>query len=244
MAEMAKTKVTPHAKHPEWTQDFIKAVQQALDVFEEHIHFPDEEVRCGAYKTLLEAYRTALMPVWNLAHFANINIILEAVSDKEMRELSMMTKWLQPSPATSRVTKDKSIPDVETIVVALNELRPARGVGGTMGLNQGPAYFTRSRSSPVRRPRSHSRSYSRSHSKTPERKRGRSNSKSPARSPVRCPNFRSCRRSRSASYSRSRSRSPSYSRSSQLHDPYVPVWKKQISRFPDYQRYFLRNVVS
>ena len=33
-----------------------------------------------------------------------------------------------------------------------------------MGMNQGPAYFTRSRSSPVRRPRS----YSRSPSKTPE----------------------------------------------------------------------------
>ena len=129
-------------------------------------------------------------------------------------------------------------------VYSPHELRPARRVGGTMGMNQGPAYFTRSRSSPVRRPRSHSRSYSRSPSKTPERKRGRSYSKSPARPPVRCPNFRSCTRSRSASYSRSRSRSPSYSRSSPLHEPYIPVWKKQISGFPDYERNFLRNVVS
>ena len=86
-----------------------------------------------------------------------------------------------------------------------HELRPARRVGGTTGLNQGPAYFTRSRSSPVRRPRS----YSRSPSKTPERRR--SCSKSPSRSPVRCPSIRSCTRSRSASYTRSRSRSPSYS---------------------------------
>ena len=77
-------------------------------------------------------------------------------------------------------------------VYSPHELRPARRVGGAMGLNQGPAYFTRNRSSPVRRPRSHSRSSSRSPSKTPERKRGRSYSKSPARSPVRCPNFRSC----------------------------------------------------
>ena len=29
-------------------------------------------------------------------------------------------------------------------VYAPNELRPARRIGGTMGLNQGPAYFTRS----------------------------------------------------------------------------------------------------
>ena len=91
-------------------------------------------------------------------------------------------------------------------VYAPYERRPARRVGGTMGMNQGPAYFTKSRSSPVRRPRS----YSRSPSKTPERRR--SFSKSPSRSPVRCPSIRSCTRSRSASYTRSKSRSPSYSR--------------------------------
>ena len=39
-------------------------------------------------------------------------------------------------------------------VYAPHELRQARTVGGPSGLNQGPAYFTRSRSSPVRRPRS------------------------------------------------------------------------------------------
>ena len=47
------------------------------------------------------------------------------------------------------------------------ELRPAKRVGGTMGMNHGPAYYSRSRSNPVRRPRS----YSRSPSKTPERRR-------------------------------------------------------------------------
>ena len=56
-------------------------------------------------------------------------------------------------------------------VYALHELRPAKRVGGTMGMNQAPAYFTRSRSSPVRR----LRSYSRSPSKTPERRRSYSN---------------------------------------------------------------------
>ena len=83
-------------------------------------------------------------------------------------------------------------------VYAPHELRPARRVGGTMGMNQGPTYFTRSRSSPVRRPRF----YSRSPSKTPGR---RSYSKSSSRSPFRCPSIRSCTRSRSASYTRSRS---------------------------------------
>ena len=111
---------------------------------------------------------------------------------------------------------------------APHELRPARRVDGTMGMNQGPAYFTRSRSSPVRRPRS----YSRSPSKTPERRR--SYSKSPSRSPVRCPSIRSCTRSRSASYTRSRSQSPSYSRSSPRHEAYIPTWKRQPAQVPGY----------
>ena len=113
-------------------------------------------------------------------------------------------------------------------VYSPHELRPARRVGGTMGLNQGPAYFTRSRSSHVRRPRSYSRSYSRSLSKTPER---RSCSKSPSRSPVRCPSIRSCTRSRSASYTRSRSRSPSYSWTPPSHEPYIPIGKGKLLDF-------------
>ena len=107
-----------------------------------------------------------------------------------------------------------------------------------MGMNQGPAYFTRSRSSPVRKPRY----YSRSPSKTPERRR--SFSKSPSRSPIRYPSIRSCTRSRSASYTRSRSRSPSYSRSSPRHEAYIPAWKRQFVQVPGYQKDFLRNIVS
>ena len=123
-----------------------------------------------------------------------------------------------------------------------HELRSARTVGGTVGLNQDPAYFTRCRSSPNRRSRSYSRSYSRSPSKTPERRR--SCSKSPSRSPVRCPSIRSCTKSRSASYARSRSQSPSYSQTPHQHEPYIPIWKRQVNMLPDYQRHFLRNVVS
>ena len=78
---------------------------------------------------LLEVYREALMPVWNLAHFADIDIILNMVTDKEMRELAMMTKRLQPPPTTSKVTKeDRSIPDVETILTALRNQHPSKSL--------------------------------------------------------------------------------------------------------------------
>ena len=129
MAEMTKTKVTPWAKHPECTQYFISTVKETLDAFEEQICFPDEEVRSRAYEKFLQAYREALTPVWNLAHFADIDIILKTVSDKEMRELRMMAKRLKPTPATSKVTKEnQSIPGLETILTALKNKHPSQSL--------------------------------------------------------------------------------------------------------------------
>ena len=129
MAEMAKTKVTPRVKHPERTQHFITTVKEALDAFEEQISFPDEEVRSGAYQKLLQAYKEALKPVWNLARFADIDIILETISDKEMLELRTMAKQLQPAPTTSKVTKEtQSIPGLKTILTALKAKHPSESL--------------------------------------------------------------------------------------------------------------------
>ena len=129
MAEMAKTKVTPRAKHPECTQHFISTVKEALVAFEEQIHFPDEEVRSGAYQKLLQAYKEALTPVWNLARFADIDVILKTVSDKEMQELRTIAKRLQPTPAMSNVTKEnRSIPGLETILTALKDKHPSQSL--------------------------------------------------------------------------------------------------------------------
>ena len=132
MAEMAKTKVTPRAKHPERTQHFIATVKEALDAFEEQISLPDEEVRSEAYQKLLQAYKEALEPVWNLARFADIDIILKTVSDKEMLELRTMAKQLQPAPTTSKVTKETwSIPGLETILTALKDKHPSESLPNT-----------------------------------------------------------------------------------------------------------------
>ena len=129
MAEVARMKVTPRAKHPERTQHFITTVKEALDAFEEQISFTDEEVRSGAYQKLLQAYKEALIPVWNLAGFTDIDVILKTVSDKEMLELRTMAKQLQPAPTTSKVTKEtRSIPGLETILTALIDRHPSESL--------------------------------------------------------------------------------------------------------------------
>ena len=132
MAEVARTKVTPWAKHPEHTQHFVTTVKQALDEFEEQIGFTDEDIRSRAYQKLLQAYKEALIPVWNQASFADIDVILETVSDKEMLGLRTMAKQLQPPPTMSKVTKEpRNIPGLETILTALKDRHPSESLPDT-----------------------------------------------------------------------------------------------------------------
>ena len=104
---MPKTKVTPKAKYPDQTQKFIKDICNALEEFEENVHLPDEEIREDAYRVLVEAYRTALMPIWSSAQFADTEIILKTITDKPMTELTVMSKKLAPPPNISQVSKEK-----------------------------------------------------------------------------------------------------------------------------------------
>ena len=93
------------------------------------MHFPDEEVRENAYRTLLEAYRTALVPIWNLAWFADIEMVLRTIADKQMAELTVMSKRLTPPLKTSKVTKEaRKVLDLETITKALKDKHPSESL--------------------------------------------------------------------------------------------------------------------
>ena len=115
-------KVTPKAKYPDQTQKFIKDVRDALGEFEEHVNFPDEEMRENAYRVLLEAYHTALTPIWSLTQFADIEMVLKTIADKQMTELTIMSKKLAPPPNTSQVSKEaRKVPELETLTEALKD---------------------------------------------------------------------------------------------------------------------------
>ena len=126
---MAKTRVTPRAKYPDQTQQFVQDVHDALDEFKDHVHFPDEEVRENAYGVLLEAYHTALMPIWSLAQFADIEMVLKTVADKQMNELTVMSEKLAPPPNPSQVSKEaRKIPNLETFTKALKDKNPTESL--------------------------------------------------------------------------------------------------------------------
>ena len=118
---MVKTKITPQAKHPNQTQKFIQAIQEALEAFKDQVGSLTEEVRSNAYRNFLEAYRDALTPVWNLAHFANIETILATITNPQMTKLAAMAQQLKPAPASSSIVKGRKVPDLETISTTLKD---------------------------------------------------------------------------------------------------------------------------
>ena len=117
---MPKIKVTARAKHPDHTQQFLDAIQATLETFKDEISSLTEDIRSKSYKNYITAYREALVPVWNLAHFANIRTVMETVADKELKEIAMMAARLKPASLSPKVVPPKSkIPDLETITDAM-----------------------------------------------------------------------------------------------------------------------------
>ena len=61
-----------------------------------------------------------MVPIWNLAQFADVEIVLRTIADKQMAELAIMSKRLEPPLNTGKVTKEaREVPDLEMITKAL-----------------------------------------------------------------------------------------------------------------------------
>ena len=126
---MPKIKVTPCAKHPDRTQQFLDAIQAALDTFEDEISSLTEDIRSKAYRNYVTAYREALVPVWNLARFANIRTVMETVADKDMKEIMTMAACLKPASPSPKVVPPKAnILDLETITDAMLRKFPGKSL--------------------------------------------------------------------------------------------------------------------
>ena len=117
---MPKTKITPRAKHPDRTQQFLDTTQIALETFKGEISSLTEEIHSKAYRNYVKAYKEALVPIWNLARFAKVRTILETVTDKNMNEIMTMAEHLKPaSPRPKAIPHKATIPDLKTITTAM-----------------------------------------------------------------------------------------------------------------------------
>ena len=139
LCNMPKTKVTPRAKHPDRTQQFLDAIQTALDTFKDKISSLTEEFHGKAYRNYVTAYREALVPIWNLAHFASIHTVMETIADKDMKEITIMAECLKPASPRPKVLPQKvKIPDLKTITDAMlwkfpGKSLPESSISGKIG---------------------------------------------------------------------------------------------------------------
>ena len=125
MATRLKTNITPWAKHPERTEKFLTDVKLALETLKDEVGSLFEQMRSGTYKNFLQSYLDALVPLWNSAHFASIETVLEMVANPQMTDLAVMARRLQPVNPSSTVVKEKKItPDLETMKQALQDKFP------------------------------------------------------------------------------------------------------------------------
>ena len=126
---MPKTKITSHAKHPDCTQQFLNAIQNALDMFEDKISSLTEEIRGKAYRNYVIAYHEALIPVWNLAHFASIGTVMETIADTNLKEITNMAKCLQLASPHPEVLKEKTkVPNLETVTNTILQKFPGQSL--------------------------------------------------------------------------------------------------------------------
>ena len=130
--KMAKTKITPRVKHPGRTQHFIDAIKEALDTFEDEISSLTDDIRGKAYKKYVEAYHDALIPVWNLACFASVYTVIKTITDKDLREITVMAECLKPTPPRTKVSKERTkVSDLKTVTNTLIKKFPEQNLPNT-----------------------------------------------------------------------------------------------------------------
>ena len=122
---MAKTKLTPRATQVDKTKQFILEVDEALEVFEEDLTSLSESTKESAYKNFITSYRAAMIPIWGLSRFANVNTILDTITDKQFSELKVMKTKLHKKPPQSTVVKESvKIPTLEDFTDTMQKRLP------------------------------------------------------------------------------------------------------------------------
>ena len=109
------------------TKQFIIAVDEALEMFEEEISSLSADTRECAYKNFITSYRAAMTLIWNLSRFANINTVLDTIANKEFSELKVMKTKLREKPPQGTVVKEGiKIPTLEDFINTMKKKLPKR----------------------------------------------------------------------------------------------------------------------
>ena len=100
-------------------------MDEALEVFEEDLTSLFESTKESAYKNFITSYRAAMIPIWGLSRFANVNTILDTITDKQFSELKVMKTKLRKKPPQSTLVKETvKIPTLEDFTDTMKRRLP------------------------------------------------------------------------------------------------------------------------
>ena len=119
--------VSAAAKRPDITSAYLDSIEEALNDFDDEITSISRNQSSTAYSNLVRNYKVALTTIWEKARVADIEIILNSITDTELVELKRMTRMLQPRTEQLRVVEEQcTIPELENILGALTNKLPAQ----------------------------------------------------------------------------------------------------------------------
>ena len=95
-------------------------------MFEDEISSFTDKVKEKAYKHYIRSYREALVPVWNIARFANIDTVLKTVTDKKNARTKNHGRTFKNNSTLSKgyFVDKTSIPDLETVTSTMLQQFP------------------------------------------------------------------------------------------------------------------------
>ena len=139
---MATMKLTLRATQMDKTKQFILEVDEALETFEEDITSLSETTRESAYENFITSNRDAMIPIWGLSRFADINTVLDTITDKQFTELKVMKTKLHKKPPQSTVVKENIIiPTLEDFTDTMQRRLPKENLPDAKHAVKLPMFF-------------------------------------------------------------------------------------------------------
>ena len=125
---MAKTKKTPKAGVPSQpvssavkdltgTAKFLDNIDAAMETFDDEVTSLSTDQRQLAYDHLAKGYKDAFNKVWDKAHQADIDTIIDSIRDKQLIDLKKLKQLLCNTKDQPKVVEEtRPMPALEQIL--------------------------------------------------------------------------------------------------------------------------------
>ena len=107
------------------TAKFLDDVDEAMATFDDEITSISANQHEVAYENLAKSYRETFTIVWDKARNADVQLIIDAIADKQLLEFIKLKQLLNPGHAQPKVIEEpRPVPALEQILGAMTSRLP------------------------------------------------------------------------------------------------------------------------